>query len=78
MKEVKEKNFGEDLFGIDTSIENPTDAEKIKIIFAEIAERVKVNYEEERSPVKSLLFDHAVGELINAQMAVVKLITYKP
>jgi len=78
MKEVKEKNFGEDLFGIDTSIENPTDAEKIKIIFAEIAERVKVNYEEERSPVKSLLFDHALGELINAQMAVVKLITYKP
>jgi hypothetical protein len=78
MKEVKEKNFGEDLFGIDTSIENPTDAEKIKIIFAEIAERVKVNYEEERSPVKSLLFDHAIGELINAQMAVVKLITYKP
>ena len=78
MKEVKEKNFGEDLFDIDTSIENPTDAEKIKIIFAEIAERVKVNYEEERSPVKSLLFDHAVGELINAQMAVVKLITYKP
>jgi hypothetical protein len=78
MKEVKEKNFGEDLFGIDTSIENPTDAEKIQIIFAEIAERVKVNYEEERSPVKSLLFDHAVGELINAQMAVVKLITYKP
>ena len=78
MKEVKEKNFGEDLFGIDTSIENPTDAEKIKIIFAEIAERVKINYEEERSPVKSLLFDHAVGELINAQMAVVKLITYKP
>jgi hypothetical protein len=78
MKEVKEKNFGEDLFDIDTSIENPTDAEKIKIIFAEIAERVKVNYEEERSPVKSLLFDHAIGELINAQMAVVKLITYKP
>ena len=78
MKEVKEKNFGEDLFGIDTSIENPTDAEKIKIIFAEIAERVKINYEEERSPVKSLLFDHAIGELINAQMAVVKLITYKP
>jgi hypothetical protein len=78
MKEVKEKNFGEDLFGIDTSVENPTDAEKIKIIFAEIAERVKINYEEERSPVKSLLFDHAIGELINAQMAVVKLITYKP
>jgi hypothetical protein len=77
MKEVKEKNFGEDLFGIDTSIENPTDVEKVKIIFAELAERIKRNYEEERSPVKSLLFDHAIGELVNSQMAVVKILTYK-
>lgn len=77
MEEVKLKNFGEDLFGIDTSLENPTDVEKVKIIFAELAERVKNNYEEERSPVKSLLFDHAIGELISAQMAVVKVLTYK-
>lgn len=78
MKEVKIKNFGEDLFGIDTTIENPTDVERVKMIFAELAERVKINYEEERSPVKSLLFDHAIGELINAQMSVVKVLTYKP
>ena len=78
MKEVKMKPFGEDLFNIDTTIENPTDVEQVKIIFAELAERVKKNYEEERSPVKSLLFDHAIGELINAQMSVIKLITYKP
>jgi hypothetical protein len=78
MKEIKMKPFGEDVFGIDTTIENPTDVEQIKIIFAELAERVKNNYEEERSPVKSLLFDHAIGELINAQMSVVKLMTYKP
>lgn len=77
MEEVKLKNFGEDLFGIDTSLENPTDVERVKIIFAELAERVKNNYEEERSPVKSLLFDHAIGELISAQMAVVKVLTYK-
>lgn len=78
MKEVQLKNFGEDLFGIDSSIENPTDVENVKIIFAELAERVKNNYEEERSPVKSLLFDHAIGELVSAQMAVVKVLTYKP
>jgi len=78
MKEVKLKEFGEDLFGVDASIENPTDVEQVKIIFAELAERVKNNYEAERSPVKSLLFDHAIGELVNAQMSVVKLITYKP
>ena len=78
MKETKIKNFGEDLFDIDTTIEEPTDVERVKIIFAELAERVRVNYEEERSPVKSLLFDHAIGELVNAQMSVVKLLTYKP
>lgn len=78
MKEVKLKNFGEDLFGIDTSIENPTDVEKVKIMFAEMAEKIKMSYEEERSPVKSLLFDHAIGELVSAQMSVVKILTYKP
>lgn len=78
MKETKLKNFGEDLFGIDTSIEEPTDVERVNIMFAELAERVRINYEEERSPVKSLLFDHAIGELVNAQMSVVKLLTYKP
>lgn len=78
MKETQVKNFGEDLFGIDSSIENPTDVEKVKIIFAKLAEQVKNNYEEERSPVKSLLFDHAIGELVSAQMAVVKVLTYKP
>lgn len=78
MKEVKEKNFGEDIFDIDASIENPTEVEKVKIMFAEIAERIKNNYAEERSPVKSLLFDHAIGELINAELSVVKLLTYKP
>ena len=78
MKESKVKNFGEDLIGIDTSIENPTEVEQVKIMFAELAEKIKTNYENERYPVKSLLFDHAIGELINAQMAAVKLLTYKP
>ena len=77
MKETKIKNFGEDLFNIDTTIEDPTDVERVKIMFAELAERVRLNYEQERSPVKSLLFDHAIGELVNAQMSVVKVLTYE-
>jgi hypothetical protein len=31
----------------------------------------------DKSPIKSLLFDHAVGELVNAQMAIEKVITFK-
>jgi hypothetical protein len=42
-----------------------------------MAEILKKNYEAERGPLKSLLFDHALGELVNAQMAVVKVITLK-
>ena len=46
---------------------------------AEIANILKDAYNEEgaKSPVKSLLFDHAVGEILNAQMSVVKVITMK-
>jgi len=36
------------------------------------------SYEQDgKSPIKSLLFDHAVGELVSAQMALVKVITFK-
>ena len=30
-----------------------------------------------KAPIKSLLFDHAVGEIVSAQMAAVKVITFK-
>lgn len=41
-----------------------------------MAEILKRRYTEDtKSAAKSLLFDHAVGEIVNAQMAVVKVIT---
>jgi hypothetical protein len=47
-------------------------------MFAEIAEMVKKDYQgESRHPLKSLLFDHAIGEILNAQMSVVKVLTLK-
>jgi hypothetical protein len=78
VNEMRVPSFGEDLIGIDTSIESPTELESIKIKFAELAELVKKSYELERSPVKSLLFDHAIGELVAAELAVTKVLTYKP
>ena len=75
--ERRKLNFGEELMGIDIDSPEDTEVYKVKLIFAELAEKVKNNYEENRSPVKSLLFDHAIGELLNAQMVVVKLITFK-
>ena len=54
-----------------------TTVTKVKLLAAEMAEILKKDYENERGPLKSLLFDHALGEIINAQMSVVKVITLK-
>jgi hypothetical protein len=42
-----------------------------------MAEILKTDYENERGPLKSLLFDHALGEILNASMSVVKVLTLK-
>lgn len=78
IKEVRIPSFGEQLIGIDTREEATDEVAKVKMLFAEVAEIIKKDYTENgKHPLKSLLFDHAVGEIVNAQMAVVKLITLK-
>lgn len=74
--ETKLPTFGELL--INTESED-TDAVKVTELAAEIAEILKKRYsEDQRGPVKSLLFDHAVGELFSAHASVVKVLTMKP
>ena len=76
--ETKILSFGELLVGIEFNSSNDDKVAKVKSMMAEIANLMKDDYNsEQKSPVKSLLFDHAVGELVNAQMAVVKVITFK-
>lgn len=78
IKETRIPSFGEQLIGIDTRVVSETEVEKVKQMFAEIAEIMKKNYtSDNKHPLKSLLFDHAVGELVNAQMSVVKVLTLK-
>lgn len=78
IKEVKIPNFGEQLIGIDIDSPETDDVTKVKKLFAEVAEIMKNNYSNNsKHPVKSLLFDHAVGEITNAQMSVVKVLTLK-
>jgi hypothetical protein len=77
INETKLVPFGYKLLGISQDIEEDNDVYKVKALAAEIAEIMKNNYEAERVPLKSLLFDHAVGEIINASMAVVKVLTFK-
>jgi hypothetical protein len=78
IKETKIPTFGEQLIGVDIESVEQDDVTKVKAMFAEIAEMMKNNYQtESKHPIKSLLFDHAVGEILNAQMAVVKVLTLK-
>jgi len=78
IKETHIPTFGEQLIGVDIESEQQDDVTKVKVMFAEIAEMVKKDYQgESRHPLKSLLFDHAIGEILNAQMSVVKVLTLK-
>jgi hypothetical protein len=69
--------FGHQLVGLDPDNLDDSEVTKVKLLAAEMAEILKSNYEAERGPLKSLLFDHALGEILNAQMAVVKVLTLK-
>jgi len=76
--EQKLLSFGEILVGIEFNPSNDDRVYEIKQKMAEIANMLKEAYTDDmRSPVKSLIFDHAVGELLSAQMAAVKLVTFK-
>jgi hypothetical protein len=77
---IEEKifSFGEILVGIEFNPSNDEKVFQVKQKFAEIANLLKDEYNNSaKSPVKSLVFDHAIGEILNAQMSVVKLITMK-
>ena len=73
--ETKLPTFGELLINTESEDE---DVVKVTELAASIAEILKKRYsEDQRGPVKSLLFDHAVGELFSAHASVVKVLTMK-
>ena len=77
-KETKVLSFGEILVGIEFKPSNDQAVTKIKSLMAEVANIMLAEYDKAgKSPVKSLLFDHAVGEIVSAQMAAVKVVTFK-
>lgn len=72
----KVMSFGEILIDVTLDESNDDTVKQLRVKFAEIANILKDQYNTGyKSPVRSLLFDHAVGELVSAQMAVEKVIT---
>lgn len=89
--EDKELTFGMELVGIDFNPSGNPKVTKVKQLAAEIADIVNDNYHNPynygdrengvapgfENPMKETLFQHAIGEILNAQMIAVKLLTLK-
>lgn len=74
----REMTFGEKLVGLTFNPSNDDKVAKAKKLCADLAdllhEETKHN---ESSQLSSLLYNHTIGEILNAQMNVVKVLTLK-
>ena len=81
--ETRPMTFGEQLVGVSFNPSGDDKVAKAKQLCAELADLVNQHFYEEvvkkDLPVglKHKLFDHTIGEILNAQMNVVKVLTYK-
>lgn len=71
--------FGEKLVGIKFNPSSDTKVDTAKQLFAQIADLVDAHRQEPRetTQLENQLYNHTIGEILNAQMNVVKLLTLK-
>lgn len=78
MSDTLTMTFGQRLVG---ATFNPSGDDKVAIakrLFAELADLVHADYKNnETTELKNHLYSHTIGEILNAQMNVVKLLTLK-
>lgn len=74
------QTFGQRLVGLTFNPSGDPKVQKAKELCAELADLLRDHYEEKEVTfeLESILFNHAVGEILNAQMNVVKVLTLKP
>jgi hypothetical protein len=77
-KETKIYSFGDILVGLDSEEINESEQIiELRKTFSKLAEDLKDNYNENRSPVKSLLFDQVIGEITRTLLLSEKLLKMK-
>jgi len=77
-KETKIYSFGDILVGLDSKEINESEQIiELRKTFSKLAEDLKDNYNENRSPVKSLLFDQVIGEITRTLLLSEKLLKMK-
>lgn len=76
---VREMTFGEKLVGLTFNPSGDDNVGRAKQLCAELADLLHnhVNRPSERSALENQLHNHAIGEILNAQMNVVKVLTLK-
>ncbi len=70
--------FGEQLVGVKFNPSNDPDVDRAKAICAELADMVHKKFSMGAampSEIAGKLYSHAIGEILNAQMNVVKVLT---
>ena len=75
---TRELTFGEQLVGLTFNPSNDDKVTKAKKLCADLADLVMDNYNShEITMLEGRLINHTIGEILNAQMNVVKLLTLK-
>lgn len=71
--------FGEKLVGLNFNPSNDDKVSKAKKLCADLADLLYNDYNSpaEHSELQSKLYEHTIGEILNAQMNVVKVLTLK-
>jgi hypothetical protein len=70
--------FGQRLVGLTFNPSNDSGVDKAKRLCAELADLVYADYQNnEITELKNVLYHHTIGEILNAQMNAVKLLTLK-
>lgn len=71
--------FGERLVGLTFNPSNDDKVSKAKRLCADLADLLHDDFHDgnEVTQIKSSLYEHAIGEILNAQMNVVKVLTLK-
>ena len=72
-------SYGQKLVGLTFNPSNDPKVQRAKELCAELADLLHdhVSRPSERGALENLLHNHAVGEILNAQMNVVKVLTLK-
>ncbi len=79
VEENRPYTYGEKLVGLDFNPSGDPKVHRAKVLCAELADLAHERFEaqENHTTLNETLFKHTIGEILNAQMNVVKVLTFK-